>query len=89
MLHLLTALASTPVFASTAVPTPTPTVDPELVTPGPWGFAVIALLAVAVILLVWDMLRRVRRGRVRADILEELEAEKAAADDEGDAAPKA
>ena len=78
-------------------PTPAPTVDPELVTPGPWGFVVIALLALAVILLLWDMLRRIRRGRVRADIAEELEAERLLAeagdgagdrDEEGAAPPR-
>ncbi len=57
------------------VPTPVSTVDPELVTPGPWGFAAIAFIALAVILLVWDMLRRVRRGRYRAEVREELDAE--------------
>lgn len=63
-------------LARAAQVTPTPVqVDPSLVTPGPWGFAAIALLAVAVIFLVGDMLRRIRRGRVRADINEELEAE--------------
>ncbi len=72
----LTALAR----AAGSTPTPTPsTVDPNLVTPGPWGFVVIAFVAVAVILLVWDMMRRIRRGRVRADIREELEAEQQAA----------
>ena len=65
--------------AATATPTPEPTVDPTLVTPGPWGFVVIALLALAVVALVWDMMRRIRRGRVRADINEELEAEQQAA----------
>jgi hypothetical protein len=40
---------------------------------------VIALLAVAVVALVWDMMRRIRRGRVRADINEELRAEEQAA----------
>ena len=66
--------------AVTATPSPTPsTVDPRLVTPGAWGFVAIALLALAVILLVWDMMRRIRRGRVRADINEELEAEEQAA----------
>jgi hypothetical protein len=71
-------------FASDATPLPIPTmeVDPELVTPGPWGFLVIALLALAVIVLVWDMMRRIRRGRVRADIAEELEAERAALDEQ-------
>jgi len=71
----LTALA----HSGAAAPTPTPTVDPVLVTPGPWGFVVIALLAVAVIALVWDMMRRIRRGRVRADINAELDAEEQAA----------
>lgn len=73
----LTALAR---VAAGSTPTPTPsTVDPNLVTPGPWGFVIIAFVALAVILLVWDMMRRIRRGRVRADIREELEAEQEAA----------
>ena len=77
MQDALTALARA---AAGSTPTPTPsTVDPSLVTPGPWGFVVIAFVAVAVILLVWDMMRRIRRGRVRADIREELEAEQQAA----------
>ena len=73
--------------AATPVPTPSQ-VDPNLVTPGPWGFVVIAFVAVAVILLVWDMMRRIRRGRVRADLREELEAtrEPSASDDDDDAA---
>lgn len=63
-----------------ATPSPSPTAPPpELVTPGPWGFAVIAFIALAVVALVWDMMRRVRRGRVRADIREELDAEELAA----------
>ncbi|MCP2637827.1 hypothetical protein K0817_014835 [Microbacterium sp. HD4P20] len=61
--------------AATPTPTPTPQVDPELVTPGVEGFIITALVAVAVIFLVWDMMRRIRRGRVRADIDEELQAE--------------
>jgi hypothetical protein len=77
--------------AATTTPIPEPTVDPVLVTPGPVGFVVIALLSFAVVALVWDMMRRIRRGRVRADINEELDAEEraAAADDaatSGDAA---
>lgn len=71
-MHAFVALAAT---TATPIPTPSMMVDPELVTPGVWGFAVIALLAVAVILLVSDMLRRIRRARVRADIAEELAAE--------------
>ncbi|WP_460775048.1 hypothetical protein [Microbacterium sp. GXF7504] len=73
--------------ASAFVPSPDETsqVDPDLVTPGPWGFAIIALLAVVVILLVVDMLRRIRRARYRSEIREELDAEEAAAR-QGDAA---
>ncbi|MET0673120.1 MAG: hypothetical protein ABWY37_06470 [Microbacterium pygmaeum] len=65
-------------FAGAATPTPTPAVDPNLVTPGPWGFVVIAVLALVVVALIWDMMRRIRRGRVRADITEELDAEQLA-----------
>ena len=71
----LAALAN----AASATPIPEQTVDPTLVTPGPVGFVVIAVLALAVIVLVWDMMRRIRRGRVRADINEELDAEQQAA----------
>src|SRR5690349_22017802 len=68
------------VRAITATPAPEQTVDPTLVTPGPAGFVVIALLALIVVALVWDMMRRIRRGRVRADIREELDAEQQAAE---------
>ena len=82
MHHALAALVH-----AAATPSPTPTqVDPELVTPGVWGFVITALVALAVVFLVWDMMRRIRRGRVRADIndeLDELEAEQRAADDSG------
>jgi hypothetical protein len=84
------ALAALSRAASTATPTPTPAVDPNLVTPGPWGFVAIAFLAVAVILLVWDMMRRIRRARIRSEIDEMLDAEEAAARGEGpDDAPTA
>jgi uncharacterized oligopeptide transporter (OPT) family protein len=65
--------------ATTPTPTPTPAVDPDLVTPGVVGFLVTAVIAIAVIFLIWDMMRRIRRGRVRADIQEELDAEQQAA----------
>ncbi|MCH1882402.1 hypothetical protein [Agrococcus sp. ARC_14] len=53
--------------------------DPNQVTPGVIGFAVTALVAVAVILLLWDFNRRVRRINDRADARERLLAEVAAA----------
>lgn len=75
------ALAALALAAATATPTPTPTLpDPESVTPGPEGFIVIAVIAILTILLIGDMIRRIRRGRVRADIDEELEAEREAAE---------
>mgnify|MGYP001073154855 FL=1 len=63
-----------------STPTPSPIVepDPELVTPGFLGFAIVALLVVAVVLLVWDMQRRIRRTRYRAEIDAELDAEQQA-----------
>lgn len=60
-------------------PIPTPTVDPDSVTPGPLGFLTIALVVIAVILLVLDMLRRVRRTRYREEVREMLDAEERAA----------
>ena len=67
-------------LAAASTPTPTPSSPPaELVTPGPIGFAVMALLAIIVILLILDMLRRVRRARYRDEVNEELDlAEKQA-----------
>lgn len=75
MLHALTALTLPAAAGATPTPTPTLGVDPDLVTPGVVGFLATALLAVAVIFLILDMMRRIRRGRVRADIQEELDAE--------------
>lgn len=71
-MHLmLSALAA-------ATPSPSPSgPDPTSVTPGAWGFAAILLVAVFVVFLVWDMMRRIRRGRYRAQVQEELDAEQA------------
>jgi flagellar biosynthesis/type III secretory pathway M-ring protein FliF/YscJ len=67
------------IIAAAVTPSPTPSAPPaDLVTPGPWGFVVIAFLALVVFLLVWDMLRRIRRGRYREDIAAELDAEEQA-----------
>lgn len=61
----------------TGLPTPTPTmtVAAETVTPGFVGFIAIALLAVVVVFLIIDMLRRIRRAGYRAEINEQLDAE--------------
>ncbi|MBW9110835.1 hypothetical protein JNB63_12875 [Microbacterium trichothecenolyticum] len=76
MQHAIAGILPT---ATTPTPTPTPAVDPNLVSPGVVGFLFTALIAIAVIFLVWDMMRRIRRGRVRADIQEQLDAEEQAA----------
>lgn len=63
--------------------------DANQVTPGVIGFAVTAAIAVAVILLLWDFNRRVRRINDRADVKERIEAELAQqrASEQRDAAP--
>ncbi len=54
--------------------------DPNQVTPGVIGFVVTALLAVVVMLLLWDFNRRVRRINDREEIKERLQAELAASE---------
>jgi Na+-transporting methylmalonyl-CoA/oxaloacetate decarboxylase gamma subunit len=66
---------------NTPMPTPTSTVPPEVVTPGFAGFAVVIVIVAFVILLIWDMNRRIRRVRYREEVREELDAELAAADE--------
>ncbi|AZC14335.1 MULTISPECIES: hypothetical protein [unclassified Microbacterium] len=70
-------------LVAAATPSPVPTVDPDLVTPGPVGFAVIAFIALAVVFLVWDMMRRIRRARIRGEINEQLDAEEQMRDGDG------
>ncbi|MBN9606373.1 MAG: hypothetical protein J0G30_07165 [Actinomycetales bacterium] len=48
--------------------------------PGVWGFVVTAFVAVVVILLVIDMVRRMRRVRYRDEVRAELDAEQAGRD---------
>lgn len=62
--------------------------DPNQVTPGVIGFAATALVAIVVMLLMWDFNRRVRRINDRAEIQERLRAEvdAARADDGAQAA---
>ncbi|GLK18158.1 hypothetical protein [Herbiconiux flava] len=54
--------------------------DPDSVTPGIIGFIVTFGIAIVTLLLVIDMVRRVRRVNLRAQVREELEAEIAARD---------
>ena len=66
-------------FTAVPSPTPSPNVDADLVTPGVWGFAITALVMIAVILLIIDMVRRMRRVNYRAEIRQRLQDEAASA----------
>lgn len=80
--HALSEHALSAVLAMTTTPTPSPSVSippDELVTPGVWGFGIIAFLVVVVFILVWDMQRRIRRSRYREEIAADLDAEQARA----------
>jgi hypothetical protein len=75
---------------SSTVPTPSPSAsfNPDLVTPGVWGFVVVLAIAVLTILLIVDMTRRIRRTRYAADVRERAEAERQAADRAGTKPPE-
>lgn len=55
-------------------------IDPNLVTPGVSGFIATAVVTIVVVLLLVDMMRRVRRVRYRGEIRERLAAEQAEQD---------
>jgi hypothetical protein len=59
--------------------TPTPEVDPAETwySPGTVGFFLTFFVAGSVVLLILDMVRRVRRVRYRAEIQDKLAAEQA------------
>jgi hypothetical protein len=64
---------------ATPSPVPTSNVSDDLVTPGVWGFVITAAIMIVVILLIIDMVRRLRRLNYRAEIRQRLEDEAAAA----------
>ncbi len=70
------------VTVATPVPSPSAEFDPNVITPGPLGFTAIALVTIAVVFLIVDMVRRIRRVRYREEVREQirLEQEQAAAD---------
>jgi hypothetical protein len=63
----------------TAVPDE-PSFDPDEVTPGLPGFLVTFAIVIAVVFLLRDFIRRVRRLQVRGQLLEQAEAERAGAE---------
>jgi hypothetical protein len=66
-----------------ATPVPDPNFNNDTVTPTWVGFLVTFLVAVATVLLIMDMVRRIRRVRYREEIREKLEAERKAASGRG------
>ncbi|MFM6974882.1 MAG: hypothetical protein ACKOXM_07135 [Agromyces sp.] len=75
----MSVLTAAVIWAAEATPTPSPSiVDENLVTPGPWGFAATAFVALATIGLIYDAIRRVRRVRYREEIQARLQEELAA-----------
>jgi len=73
-LSLRIAVAITEV-TPTPAPQPGYVGDEDLITPGWIGFTVIFVIAVATILLILDMTRRIRRTRYRDEIRAKLEGE--------------
>ena len=59
---------------------PTPTTDPANTWHSPEliGFLGTFILVIGALLIIWDMVRRIRRVRYRAEIQEKLAAEEAA-----------
>lgn len=67
---------------------PTEELDPNSVTPGVIGFVLTIIVAAAVLLLVVDMSRRIRRVNYRQQAIERLDAEEAAERDADGGAAK-
>lgn len=76
---MLSSLAAA-LFAAAPTPTPLPDFDLDTVTPTWVGFTITFLVAAATVLLIFDMVRRIRRVRYRAEVQERLEAERQADD---------
>lgn len=62
-------------IVAAATGTPQPHFNEDSVTPGWIGFSAMFLVALLVILLCIDLVRRVRKVRYRGEIREQLEAE--------------
>ena len=66
------------IVAASPTPSPSPTdFDADTVTPGVWGFVLTIAVILAVVVLIVDMVRRIRRVNYRAQVREQLAAEEA------------
>ena len=84
-MNVLTELALRGSVALTTTPTPMPAYegDPNLITPGVFGFIAIFLVALATVFLLLDMNRRIRRTKYRVEVRERLEDERRDAEASG------
>jgi hypothetical protein len=66
-------------LAHLEMPSQTPTTDPAntFYSPGTVGFLAVAFITLAAVVIIYDMVRRVRRVRYRAEVQEKLAAEAA------------
>jgi len=76
VLWQLTATLLTATLPTTTSPAK---IDPTLVTPGVWGFVITAGIMIVAVLLIIDMVRRIRRVNYRAEVRQRLDAEAAEA----------
>ena len=74
---------SIPGWLMAATPVPDPNFNTDTVTPQWVGFLVTFLVAVATVLLIMDMVRRIRRVRYREEIRVKLDAERKEMADRG------
>ena len=74
-----------------ATPSPTPSVDPAntFYSPGTIGFVATFLVAAGAIVIILDMVRRIRRVRYRGEVTAKLEAESLEANEKGAPKPSA
>jgi len=75
LLSLILKAAGTPIPSESAEPTAIST------SPGTIGWIFTFSLAVAALFLIYDMVRRIRRMRYRAEIQQEITEEEAAAEE--------
>ena len=77
-MNALTELVLRGSVALTTTPTPMPAYegDPNLITPGVFGFIAIFLVALATVFLLLDMNRRIRRTKYRVEVRERLDEER-------------
>jgi hypothetical protein len=64
------------IVAASPTPAPSPSdFDVDTVTPWVWGFVLTIAVILAVVVLIVDMVRRIRRVNYRAQVREQLAAE--------------